>query len=313
VIKLLARRLLISVALVVIIPALTFLLEALSPGNAAEAQLGVSATPAQLRKAEHDLGLDKPLWQRYFLWFDHFVHGNLGNSLFTGQPVTRELNNRLPVSLSLILGALLVTAVVGVLVGVVSARRPGIVGRAIDAVSVVGIAVPNFWLAVILVEFFAVVLSALPATGYVPFGVSPSGWLRSLVLPVVALAFAGITAVAKQTRDQMKEALDQDFVRTLRANGIGERSIVYRHALRAAAIPIVTVLGLLFVGALAGSVIVESIFVLPGLGSAAVRATTSHDFPVIQGISIYFTLLVIAVNVLVDLSYGWLNPKVRSL
>jgi peptide/nickel transport system permease protein len=311
--KLLARRLAISVALVVIIPALTFVLEALTPGNAAQAQLGVSATPEQLQQVEHELGLDLPLWQRYLDWFDNFLHGDLGKSLFTGEPVTHELNTRLPVSLSLILGALIVTAIVGVLMGVLSARRSGPVARIIDTVSVIGIAVPNFWLAVILVEFFAIALAALPATGYVPFSASPGDWLRSLVLPVIALAFAGITAIAKQTRDQMKDVLDQDFIRNLRANGIGDRSIVYRHALRAAAIPIVTVLGLLFVGALAGSVIVENIFVLPGLGSAAVQATTSHDFPVIQGISIYFTLIVIAVNVLVDLSYGWLNPKVRSL
>jgi len=119
--------------------------------------------------------------------------------------------------------------------------------------------------------------------------------------------------VAKQTRDQMKDVLDRDFIRNLRANGVGERSIVYRHALRAAAIPVVTMLGLLFVGALSGSVIVENVFVLPGLGSAAVQATTSQDYPVIQGISIYFTVMVIAVNIIVDLAYGWLNPRVRSV
>jgi peptide/nickel transport system permease protein len=313
VVRLLARRLAISVALIIIIPALTFVLEALTPGNAAQAQLGVSATPQQLRQLERQLGLDKPLWDRYLIWFGHFLHGNLGKSLFTGQAVTQELNSRLPVSLSLIFGSIIVVAVLGILIGVLSARRTGIVGRSIETISVLGIAVPNFWLAVILIEFFAVKLHILPATGYVDFTASPASWARSLVLPVVALAFAGITAVAKQTRDQMKDVLDRDFIRNLRANGVGERSIVYRHALRAAAIPVVTMLGLLFVGALSGSVIVENVFVLPGLGSAAVQATTSQDYPVIQGISIYFTVMVIAVNIIVDLAYGWLNPRVRSV
>jgi peptide/nickel transport system permease protein len=146
----------------------------------------------------------------------------------------------------------------------------------------------------------------------VPFQSSPVEWLRSLVLPVVTLSFVGITVVAKQTRDQMKTALELDFIRNLRANGVPERSIIYRHALRSASIPIVTMLGLLFISALGGSVIVENIFVLPGLGSAAVQATNSQDFPMILGISVYFTLLVIAVNIAVDAAHVWLDPRARS-
>ncbi len=312
-VRVIARRVVISVTLLVIIPALTFVIEALTPGNAADFLLGVSATPEQRAALNHQLGLDQPLWVRYLTWMGRFLHGDLGNSLFTGEPVSQGLASWLPVSLSLLIGATLVTVVVGVAIGAASAQHTGGIGRLIDSLSVLGIAVPNFWLEVVLVEVFAVTFRILPATGYVQPQDSLIEWGLSLVLPVVALAFAGVTAVAKQTRDQMKDVLDRDFIRNLRANGVHERSVIYRHALRNASIPIVTVIGQLFVGALAGSVVVENIFVLPGLGSAAVQAATSHDYPVIQGISVYFTLIVIAVNVIVDIAYGWLNPQVRSL
>jgi peptide/nickel transport system permease protein len=310
--KMVAHRLAASLALIVLVPAITFGLEAITPGNAAYARLGIASTPQHRRALAHQLGLDKPIWDRYLIWFEHLLHGNLGTSVITGESVTHELNSRLPVSLSLIIGATAVAAIVGVAIGVLSAKSSGFLGRLIDATSALGVAVPNFWLGVILVELLAVTLHAFPATGYVPFQSSPVEWLRSLVLPVATLSFVGITVVAKQTRDQMKTALELDFIRNLRANGVPERSIVYRHALRSASIPIVTMLGLLFIGALGGSVIVENIFVLPGLGSAAVQATNSQDFPMILGISVYFTLLVIAVNIAVDAAHVWLDPRTRS-
>jgi peptide/nickel transport system permease protein len=310
--KMVAHRLAASLALIVSVPAITFGLEAITPGNAVDTRLGIASTPQHRHALAHQLGLDKPVWDRYLIWFEHLLHGNLGTSVITGESVTHELNSRLPVSLSLIIGATTLTAIAGIAIGIASAKGSGLLGRTIDGASALGVAVPNFWLGVILVELLAVELHAFPAIGYVPFNSSPTQWLRSLVLPVVTLSFVGITAVAKQTRDQLKEVLERDFIRSLRANGVPERSIIYRHALRSASIPVVTVLGLLFVGALGGSVIVENIFVLPGLGSAAVQATSSQDFPVILGISVYFTLLVIAVNVVVDLATLWLNPKVRS-
>jgi peptide/nickel transport system permease protein len=258
------------------------------------------------------LGLNRPLVIRYFHWLGGAVHGNLGVSYTTGQSVQSILAPRLGVSLSLIIGSLLVFTVVGVILGVLSATRGRVVGRVIDGVSAVGIAVPNFWLAVILVSVFAVKLSLFPAIGYVPFSQGPRLWLGSLVLPVIALAFAGITAVAKQTRDQMLLAAASPFTRTLRANGASEFSLVYKHALRNAAGPVVTVLGIIFVGALSGTVIIENIFVLPGLGSQALQSALQADLPVIQGIAVYFTVIVVIVNVLVDITSAVLNPKVRG-
>jgi peptide/nickel transport system permease protein len=151
-----------------------------------------------------------------------------------------------------------------------------------------------------------------PASGYVAFGVSPADWLESLVLPVVTLSAGGVAVIAKQTRDAMRDVLGRPFIRMLRATGIPRRSIIFKHALRSAAIPVVTIVGLVFVAVLGGSVVVESVFALPGLGSLAVQATTESDLPLIQGIALYFTVIVIVVNLIVDLAYGLLDPRVRA-
>jgi peptide/nickel transport system permease protein len=221
------------------------------------------------------------------------------------------LNQRLPVTLSLVLLATLLCAVIGVLLGVISAVRGGIIGRAVEVLSLVGLALPGFWLAIILAAVFAVTLRIFPATGYVPPSDSVGRWLWALTLPVIALALAGVASVAKQTRDSMKETLALPYIRTLRASGIGRGSIIWKHALRNGAIPVVTVLGLVFVSALSSTVFVEAVFVLPGLGSMAVTATSEHDIPVIEGIALYFTVIVVIINLLLDVVYGLLNPKVR--
>jgi peptide/nickel transport system permease protein len=181
----------------------------------------------------------------------------------------------------------------------------------VDAIAMVGLAIPNFFLGLLLVTWFAVTLRVFPATGYVPFTQSPGEWLRSIVLPVITLAVPGIAVIAKQTRDAMLEVLDRPFIRTLRAAGVPGRSIIGKHALRNAAIPVVTVTGLIFIGSLSGTVLVETVFALPGLGGLAVQATSQHDIPLIQGVAVYFTIAVICVNLLVDLTYSWLDPRVR--
>jgi peptide/nickel transport system permease protein len=310
--KNLGLRLLGSLVLLIVVPTITFFLQGSGSSNIARSVLGLNATTAQVSAFNHQLGLDQPLWQRYFTWLGGAVHGDLGVSYTTQQSVQEILAPRLGVSLSLIVGALLVFTIVGMLLGVISATGNRVVGRVVDAVSTVGIAVPNFWLAVILIAVFAVNLNLLPATGYVDPSEDPGLWIASLVLPVIALAFAGITAVAKQTRDQMLLSIASPYARSLRANGASDVSLIYKHALRNAAAPVVTVLGTIFVGALSGSVIVENIFVLPGLGSQALQSTLQHDVPVIQGISVYFIVIVVIVNVIIDIANTILNPKVRA-
>ncbi|NDE25685.1 MAG: ABC transporter permease [Betaproteobacteria bacterium] len=197
------------------------------------------------------------------------------------------------------------------MLGVASALKGGWVGRAIDAFSLVGLIFPSFWLALVLISFFAVSLRWLPATGYVFFSESPKDWALSLVLPIFSVAMYSITSIAKQTRDAMNDVMGRDFVRALRACGLPERSVIWKHALRNAALPVVTVLGLVMIGAISGTVFVERVFVLPGLGSLAVSAALNKDILLLQGVTLYFTLMTVAINLLVDLSYGWLNPKVR--
>ncbi len=309
--RIVGNRLLLSVPLLVIVSTLTFLLEALIPGDLARTIVGPQGTQEQYLQLKHSLGLDQPLITRYQQWLENVIHGDFGNSLFNHEPVTMLLNVRLSVTLSLVIGATLLAAIVGVLLGIAGALRADIAGTAVDALSMVGLAIPNFFLGLLLIALFAVAIPLFPATGYVPFDASPLDWARSLVLPVVVLATPGIAVVAKQTRDSMRAVLERPFIRTLRAAGLPRRSIIFKHALRSAAAPVVTVLGLIFVASLGGTVVVESVFAMPGLGGLAVQATTQHDLPLIQGVAVYFTALVVVVNLLIDLAYGWLDPRVR--
>jgi peptide/nickel transport system permease protein len=311
VIRLVLHRVVWSIPLLGVVSGLTFVLISLVPGNAAQAILGGDASAAQMSVLRRQLGLDQPLWTQYGHWLGRAVHGNLGTSLVTGQSVTSILGSRLTVSLTLIIGGTLVASVAGVLFGIWAATRGGVLGRLVEVGAVLGLAIPNFWLALVLIELFAVSMRIFPAIGLVPFGQDPVQWGRSLVLPVAAIAAVGMTIIAVQTRDSMLEVLRRDFVRVLEANGIPRRSVVYRHVLRNAAIPVVTVIGITFVGLLGASVLIESVFALPGLGSALATAAAQHDIPVIQGAVLYFTLVVIVVNLLVDVTYGLLNPRAR--
>jgi peptide/nickel transport system permease protein len=310
-IRLVARRLLISVPLVFVVTLVTFLLQAAAPGDTARTILGESYTPEAYQRLRHQLGLDQPVLVQYWHWLIDAVHGDLGVSPISGLDVGAEIGHRFGVTLSLVAGSAAVAVLLGVGLGVLSAIRGGVFGRSVDVVSLLGLALPNFWLGLVLVTLFAVTLPLLPATGYVPLQASPGEWARSLVLPVVTLAAGMVAVLAKQTRDAMREVLSRSFVHALRAKGVSEASIVFRHGLRNAAIPVVTVLGLLFVGLLEGTVLIEAVFAMPGLGGLAIQATTQHDLPTLQGVALTFTLIVVVVNLAVDLTYGWLNPKVR--
>lgn len=304
-----------SLVLLFVVTVLTFTLVSLAPGDAAKSILsgqGMAYTPGQYRQLRHLLGVDEPLPVQYWHWLGDLMHGSLGTDLFNGQPVTETLADRIGPSLSIILGTVLVSGLVGVGLGVLSALRGGALGRLFDVASLVGLAVPNFWLALVLVQLLAVKLTVFPSGGYTDPGTDLLGWLGSITLPVIALSAGAVAFVAKQTRDAMAEVLSREFVTMLRARGLSTRSIVLGHALRNAAIPVVTMLGLLLVSLLSGTVLIESVFSVPGLGQQAVDAGGSHNLPVIVGVAFYFTVVVVLVNLLVDLSYQWLNPKVRT-
>lgn len=312
-IRLVMRRLLLAVPLVFIVSSLTFVLAELVPGDAASAILGTEATPEQVAALRSEYGLDAPFLVRYWDWLSSAVQGDLGRSIFTGVDVTSELNSRLAVTLSLTVGMGVVCLVVGVGLGVLGAVQRGWIGRCINALSLLGLALPSFWLGLLMIALFAVTLGWLPAVGYVNFADDPRAWALHLILPVAALALTGVTNMAKQTREAIKDTMEQPFVKGLVSSGLSSRSVLFKHVLRNASLPIASLLGYVIVTALAGSVFVEAVFVLPGLGSLAQQATTTSDLAALQGIAVYITILTVVVNLLTDVVSGWLNPKVRAV
>lgn len=312
VVSVVVRRLLLSIPLLFVVSAFVFLLTALVPGDAAYTILGPDARPEQYVELSRELGLDKPLPEQYWNWSSDAIQGDLGSSLVTGIPITDTILERLPVTISLVIGTLLVSIILGVALGILSAVRGGVAGRLVDVVATFGFVVPVFWLAAELIVVFSVKLGWFPVSGYTSFLESPSEWLLSLVLPVTALSAAAVAWFAKFTRDAMLEALSSTYVRMARANGIPESSIVFRHAFRNASIQVVTFAGMVFVGLLTGTVFVESVFVLPGLGSLVVAGVEGGDLPMVQGLAVVFTLIVVAVNLAIDLLYSLLDPRVRT-
>lgn len=311
-VRLILHRLLISIPLILVVTFITFLLAALAPGDLARAAVGQGASQEAYEAMRAQLGLDRPVFVQYVDWVFSAARGDLGQSVLTGQSVVEALNSRLPVTLSIVLGVMIVCIVVGVLLGTSSAVVGGWFGRLIDGLSMGGLVFPSFWVALVLISVFAVSLRWLPASGYVQLADNPGAWFLGLVLPVTAVAIGAVTTMAKQTRDSVSDILSKDFVRSLRAVGLSERRIVLKHVMRNAALPLITLLGLILINAISGTVFVEQIFSLPGLGSLAVTAALQGNIPVLQGVTLYVTIFTVVVNLLVDISYGWLNPKVRT-
>jgi peptide/nickel transport system permease protein len=306
------HRLLLSIPVLLIVSALTFVLTAITPGDPGRTLLGTTATGEAVEAFNESLGLNQPLYEQYWKWLEGVVHGDLGQSVFSSEPVTSILNSGLPVTLTLIIGATAISVLGGVLLGVLSALRGSEGNRLGDVIGTLGFAIPSFWLGLLLVILFALNLGWLPASGWVPFSVSPEEWALHSVLPVATLAIAGVAMIARQTRDGMLEELERPYVHALRARGLSERAIVFKHALRNALPNVVTLVGLYVVSLLLGTTLVEAVFAQQGLGSIAVQATSRHDLPVLQGVGIYFALIVIVVFCLTDVTRAWLNPKLRS-
>ncbi len=310
--RLVVRRLLASTPLLFLTSALTFVLVSLVPGDPARTIAGQHSTVEQYRLIRGRLGLDQPLPVQYWHWLTQVFHGDLGSSLFSGEAVTSILRDRQPVSLSLILASTVVSGLAGVALGLLSAHRGGVLMKFVDGLAMLGLAAPPFWLALLVIEVFAVTLRWFPVTGYVPLDEDPGLWARSLVLPVVSIALGAVAIIAKQTRDSVLDTMSKDFIRVMQANGFSPRSILYRHILRNAALPIVTVLGVLMVSLLGAVVFVETVFAMPGIASLTQQATIQHDIPVIQGAVLYITVFVIVVNLVVDIAYVRLDPRVRT-
>lgn len=306
------HRLLLSIPLLFAVTFLTFLLNSLAPTDLARTVLGADGTLAQYQELRVKLGLDQPLLLQYGAWAWRMLQGDLGVSFFTNERVSDLLNGRIGVTLAIMVGVLLVVVLVGISLGVLSATRGGWMGKLLDAMSLLGLIFPSFFVALIYIVVFAVWLKWFPATGYTTLNQGFVPWAMSLVLPVLAVSTYFTSVVAKQTREAMSDVMRRDFIRALRASGLPEWKVVLQHGLRNASLPVVTNLGLIMVTATASAVFVERAFVLPGLGSLAVGAADQADVQLMLGCALYFALISVAINLLVDLSYSWLNPKVRS-
>jgi peptide/nickel transport system permease protein len=310
--KLVLHRLLLSIPLLFAVTFLTFFLNSLAPTDLARTLLGADGTQEQYLELRTKLGLDQPLLMQYGDWVWKVLHGDLGVSYFTNERVADLLNGRIGVTLSIMVGVLVVIVLVGVSLGVLSATRGGWLGKLLDAVSLLGLVFPSFFVALVYIVVFAVWLKWFPATGYTPLNQGFTPWAMGLVLPIFAVSTYFTSVVAKQTREAMSDVMRRDFIRALRASGLPEWRVVLQHGLRNASLPVITTLGLLMVNAMASAVFVERAFVLPGLGSLAVGAADQADVQLMLGCTLYFALLSVAINLIVDLSYGWLNPKVRA-
>jgi peptide/nickel transport system permease protein len=311
VLKTIGRRVLIVIPMLWVIATLAFYLVNLIPGTPGRTILGESATEEQVAALNKELGYDRPLIAQYGSWLSDAVRGQFGNSLQTGRSAVSDIMERLPITLSIVIAATIISIAVGVTLGVLAATRGRRLDRAIQGASSLAMSLPSFWLGVLLVYAVALKLGLLPAVGYVPLAESPVDWVRSLILPAVSVAMIGTAAITRQTRGALLDQLNQDYVRTLFATGLSRRSVVLKHALRNASVPIATNVGFQFIGLLGSTVIVEQVFAINGLGQLTVQAVNSKDLPLLLTIVVLTTAIVIVVNLLVDVVTVWLNPKAR--
>ena len=306
------NRLVIAVPILLIVSLMTFSLMHFIPGDPAAAIAGLSATPDQIKMLRHDLGLDEPFLSQLLTWYGGLLHGNLGRSILMGQPVTEVMLFRLPVSMALAAYALGITLLLGLLSGVFAAlRQNSWVDQFAMMFAMLGISLPNFWLGLLMILFFSVSLGWLPTGGYIPFSESPVGWLRTSTMPALSLALLQVGLLARITRSTMLEVLRQDFIRTAKAKGLKWRTVVIKHALANALIPITTVIGIIVSLLISGSVVTETLFSIPGVGQLLTQAVLNRDYPLVQGGLLMVTGILVLVNVLVDVSYALLDPRVR--
>ncbi len=304
--KYIFRRIILLIPILLGVTVIVFGIMFMTPGDAAILMLGENAPPAELEALRERLGLNEPAYVQYGMWLGRVVQLDFGRSISSGRPVTTEIVARLPATIELALLATLLSIVIGVPLGVLSATRPNTaVDHAATVAAFGGLAMPVFWQGLVLILLFAVVLGWLPPSGRL------GGW-QYYVLPTITLGTSAIAAITRMTRATMLETLSQDYVRTARSKGVHPRSMIYRHALRNAMIPIVTVIGLQFGALLSGAVLTETIFSWPGIGRLAIDSIRSKDFPTVQGVVMVFALLYAVVNLFTDVLYAYLDPRLKT-
>ena len=309
----LIRRLASAIPVLFVVTLVTFLILWLVPGDISAELGGTDASPADLAAIRERLGLDRPLLERAIAWYGALLRGDLGYSYLLNRPVLDAVLERLPVTLSLAGIALVLATVMGVLLGILAAvRHNTALDQGTMVAALIGLSIPDFWFGIVLIIVFGVWLGWLPTGGFVPLAQDPVGWARSMVLPSFTLAITQMGVIARMTRSAMLDVLGQDYIRTARAKGLRRGAVVFRHALRNAMIPIVTIVGVLTGILLSGAVVIETVFALPGVGRLIIGAIQRRDFPIIQGGLLITACVFVFVNIVVDLLYAWFDPRVRN-
>ncbi len=306
------RRVLSTVPVMAIVALFVFSLLYIAPGDPAAIIAGDQASPADIERIRQGLGLDRPFLVQFGSWLWRILHGDLGTSIFTNLPVSSLIAQRIEPTLSLMVLTLVLTIVVAVPLGVLAAWKAGSwVDRTIMAFAVFGFSLPVFVVGYALAFVFALQFEWLPVQGYTPLAEGFLPWLQNLILPAIALGSVYVALIARITRASMLEVLQQDYIRTARAKGLGQDSILFVHALKNAAVPIITVIGIGVALLIGGAVVTESVFAIPGLGRLTIDAILRRDYPVIQGIVLMFSFLYVLVNLLVDVTYTLVDPSIR--
>jgi peptide/nickel transport system permease protein len=306
------RRVLATIPVMAVVALFVFSLLYIAPGDPAAVIAGDQATPDDVERIRASLGLDRPYLVRFADWLWDILNGDLGTSIFTNLPVSTMIMQRIEPTLSLMVVTVLLAVSVAVPMGVVAAWKQGtIADRAVMGFAVLGFSVPVFVVGYVLAYIFALELDWLPVQGYTPISQGIFPWLENLILPAIALGGVYIALIARITRATMLEVLSQDYIRTARAKGVGQRAILFLHALKNAAVPIVTVIGIGIALLIGGAVVTESVFAIPGLGRLTVDAILRRDYPVIQGVVLLFSFVYVLVNLVIDLLYTLFDPRIR--
>jgi peptide/nickel transport system permease protein len=310
--RLIAIRVLQAVPVILIVSVLAFLLMSLLPGDPAVVIAGDQASPEAIEKVRRSLGLDRPFLEQIGLWFLQLAQGNFGASLMLNQSVVSAMGERLPVTMSLAGLSLAFTLPVGIFAGSIAAYyRQTWIDSVVMVVALLGVSIPAFWIAILAVILFSVMLGWLPSSGFVPLAQDPLSWFRSLVMPAAMLSLFQIGFLARMTRSAMLDVLSQDFMRTARSKGLSEWSTVGKHAFRNALIMVITAMGILISTAIGGSVVIEQVFALPGIGRLVVQGILARDYPLVQGVMLIYGFAFVAINLMVDVLYTVADPRVR--
>ena len=305
------RRLLLMVPVAFLVTVGVFMLIHLSPGDPALIILGEDRSPQAIAEIHHELGLDQPLYVQYGIWVNRIVHGDWGRSVTTHEPVSRAITERLPATLELGITALVWSLLVAIPLGTVAAvRRGSLADQVATGITVAGVSIPNFFIGIVLIFFLSVTLRMFPFGGYVPLLQDPLESLRHVALPAIALGTAGAAINMRFTRSSMIEVLNLDYIRTAWAKGASWRRVVFVHALKNALIPVVTIVGIQIGGIIEGAVVTETVFTWPGVGRLAVESIFNRDYTVVQGIVLVAAFSYMIANLLVDIVYAWLDPRI---